>query len=98
MTQQRPSSHEPSALVQRGSPQLVTPPGTPDTSNFNESKLHQLLANFDSGTHSFCREERETAEERRKSFSSESEFSAEAPHYSRWYCVGDKAELPPQLG
>jgi hypothetical protein len=60
-------------------PQLVTPTGTPPitsphhnhthgaptqhSSSF-EARLHLLLSNFDSGTHSFCREERESPEEK----------------------------------
>lgn len=60
------------------SPQLLTPSSTPPPSaqinlnnihHYQDQKLSQLLANFDSGTHSFCREDREDASERRMSFS-----------------------------
>ncbi|WWC85394.1 uncharacterized protein L201_000257 [Kwoniella dendrophila CBS 6074] len=55
---------------------LITPNGTPPHTShhepdghFFENKLQQLLSNFESGTHSFDRsDERETPEERRKSF------------------------------
>jgi len=50
--------------------------------DFSEVRLHQLLTSFDSGTHEFCKEERETQAEkkmsfgeRRSSFSSECESS-----------------------
>lgn len=57
------------------SPQLVTPAGTPPAYSlppfpptFSEARLSQLLANFDHGTHTFDRAERETPDERRVSF------------------------------
>jgi len=49
---------------------------------FSEARLAQLLANFDHGTHSFDRAERETPEERRMSFG-DSEFIARALSPSR---------------
>ncbi|WVQ78184.1 hypothetical protein IAT38_000267 [Cryptococcus sp. DSM 104549] len=48
---------------------LMTPSGTPPHCDpATESRLHQLLANFEAGTHQFCREERESPAERRQSF------------------------------
>ncbi|WWD15820.1 hypothetical protein CI109_100244 [Kwoniella shandongensis] len=53
------------------SPQLLTPAGTPPACDpATESRLHQLLAHFDAGTHQFCREDREGADERRMSLGS----------------------------
>ncbi|CAD6590838.1 MAG: hypothetical protein TREMPRED_005898 [Tremellales sp. Tagirdzhanova-0007] len=77
-----PVSPRSSALIRPISPQLLTPVGTPPPSalphmpdvhesRLYEARLQQLLANFDSGTHNICREERETVEERRTSFSCE---------------------------
>ncbi|OCF39466.1 hypothetical protein I317_06739 [Kwoniella heveanensis CBS 569] len=48
-----------------------------------EARLKLLLANFDSGTHSFCREERETPEERRMSFGSGSDVFPTPPSSRR---------------
>ncbi|WVQ98637.1 hypothetical protein IAU59_005767 [Kwoniella sp. CBS 9459] len=48
-----------------------------------EARLKLLLANFESGTHSFCREERETPEERRMSFGSGSDVFPTPPSSRR---------------
>ncbi|WWC61236.1 uncharacterized protein I303_103817 [Kwoniella dejecticola CBS 10117] len=57
---------------------LYTPGGTPPLTAGHEhshghfeTRLQQLLSNFESGTHSFDRAERETPEERRMSFGSD---------------------------
>ncbi|WVF72294.1 hypothetical protein IAT40_007107 [Kwoniella sp. CBS 6097] len=48
-----------------------------------EARMKLLLANFESGTHSFCREERETPEERRMSFGSGSDVFPTPPSSRR---------------
>ncbi|WVW83212.1 hypothetical protein I302_105230 [Kwoniella bestiolae CBS 10118] len=68
---------------------LLTPNGTPphtahghDHTHFN-SRLQQLLSNFESGTHSFDRDERESPEERRMSFGNGSDVFPTPPSSRR---------------
>ncbi|WWC69583.1 uncharacterized protein I206_103526 [Kwoniella pini CBS 10737] len=82
MSQPIPTSHKPRSLsithaqIDSNSA-LLTPNGTPphtaghEHNGHFESKLQKLLSNFESGTHSFDRAERETPEERRMSFGSD---------------------------
>ncbi|OCF55300.1 hypothetical protein L486_07415 [Kwoniella mangroviensis CBS 10435] len=72
---------------------LLTPGGTPPhTANGHdhahvhthfENRLQQLLSSFESGTHSFDREERESPEERRTSFGSGSDVFPTPPSSRR---------------
>ncbi|KAK8869906.1 hypothetical protein IAR55_000474 [Kwoniella newhampshirensis] len=68
----------------RPSPHLLTPSGTPPACDpATESRLHQLLAHFDAGTHQFCHEDRETPDERRMSVGSASDVFPTPPSSRR---------------